>query len=61
MKNIGFLIQFFPCLIISRLIQNKGRQTTCLTKNVFALIRLSSKDLQNKKQIADAKNRNDIE
>lgn len=44
---IGFLIQFFPSVIISTEIQNKGQQTTCLIKNVFALISLSSKDLQN--------------
>lgn len=29
---IGFLIQFFPYLILSRLIQNKGQQTDCLKK-----------------------------
>ena len=43
---IGLLIQFLPSLIISRVIRNKGQQTVCLIKNVFALITLSTKDLQ---------------
>jgi hypothetical protein len=43
---IGFLTYLFPYLIISRLIQRGGQQTDCLNENVFALICLSSKDLQ---------------
>ena len=42
---IGFLIQFFPSLILSRVIQNKGQQTDRLIK-VCAMTELSSHDLQ---------------
>jgi hypothetical protein len=55
---IGLLIQFLPSLIISRVIRNKGQQTACLIKNVFALITLSTKDLQRTLK-AEAKNRNE--
>lgn len=47
---IGFLIQFFPSLILSRVIQNKGQQTDRLMK-VCAMIKLSSHDLQNLREL----------
>ena len=34
---IGFLTQFFPGLIISSSIQNRGLKISCLVKNVYAL------------------------
>ncbi len=57
---IGFLTYLFPCLIVSRLIQRGGQQTASFKKclcNDSTIIT----GLADRKIMADAKNRNDIE